>query len=99
MKNSSSNTMISETLRVTWKFIRRVGYGRTPETYCSYLAENENHKHKLRTVEGTKLFDILAKTIVSKTNRYDYMVFIDGMYHKDKLIYVTNFRKVVTFFK
>jgi len=82
--------MDRETLRVTWKFIRRVGYGRTPETYCTYIAENENHKHKLRTVEGTKLFEILEKTIVSKTDRYEFKVFVDGMYYKNKLLFITN---------
>jgi len=82
--------MDRETLRVTWKFIRRVGYGRTPETYCTYVAENENHKHKLRTVEGTKLFEILEKTIVSKTDRYEFKVFVDGMYYKNKLLFITN---------
>jgi len=60
--------MRRETLRVTWKFIRRSGYKstRTPFTYCSYIIENENHKHKLKTIEGTKLFNILKETSVSK---------------------------------
>jgi len=89
--------MERETLRVTWKFIRRSGYKstRTPETYCSYIAENKNHKHKLKTIEGTKLFDILSTTTISKSNdHYEYEILIDGMYRDGKLLYVTNFRKM-----
>lgn len=85
--------MERETLRVTWKIIRRAGYGRTPSTYCSYIAENEKHSHRLKTVEGTKLFDLLQKYVVSKfIDRYDVKIYVDGMYHKGKLLYVTNFR-------
>lgn len=85
--------MERETLRVTWKIIRRAGYGRTPSTYCSYIAENEKHSHRLKTVEGTKLFEFLQKYVVSRhIDRYDVKVYIDGMYHKGKLVYVTNFR-------
>jgi hypothetical protein len=88
--------MEHETLQVTWKIIRRTGYvcSRTKETYCSYITENKNHKHKLKTVEGTKLFDILASTVVSKLDKYEFKVYVDGVYHKGKLLYVTNFRKI-----
>ena len=84
--------MISEVLTVTWKFIRNVGY-RTPEAYCTYIAENENHKHKLKTVEGTKLFEILKNSRLNRklTNESSKnIVIIDGMYYKNKLIYITN---------
>ena len=85
-----------ETLRVTWKMVTRAGYGRTKKTYCRYVAENSNHKHKLRTVHGTKLFDILEKTVVShkplSSNRFGQLVFIDAAYLKGKLIFITNFR-------
>ena len=85
--------MECETLRVTWKIIRRAGHGRTPETYCSYIAENENRAHRLKTVEGTRLFNILDSTVVSpNAERYAFKVLIDGMYHHNKLIYITNFR-------
>jgi len=86
--------MDKETLQITWKFIRRAGYGRTPKTYCSYIAENENHKHRLMTIENTELFEILKSTIISKTDRYEFKVLIDGMYSNGKLLYVTNFRKI-----
>lgn len=79
-----------EILQVTWKFIRRKGYGRTPETYCSYIVENKNHKHKLKTVEGTKLFELLQKNTVSANEKYENKIVVDGMYQKGKLIYVTN---------
>ena len=81
--------MTTEILTVTWKFIRNVGH-RTPEAYCSYIAKNENHKHKLKTIEGTKLFEILKTTTVSINEKYEKKVVIDGMYHKNKLIYITN---------
>jgi hypothetical protein len=81
--------MTSEVLTVTWKFTRNIGY-RTPEAYCSYIAENENHKHKLKTVEGTKLFKILKTTTVSANEEYEKKVVINGMYHNNKLIYITN---------
>ncbi len=88
--------MTRETLRVTWKFIRRSGYKstRTPNTYCSYIIENENHKHKLKTYEGTQLFDILKETTITKNNISEFEVLVDGIYLNDKLVYVTNFRKV-----
>jgi hypothetical protein len=85
----------TETLQVVWKIIRRpYPCCRTKEIYCSYIAENKNHKHKLKTVEGTKLFDILASTVVSKLDKYEYKVYLDGVYHDGKLLYVTNFRKI-----
>lgn len=83
--------MRRETLKVTWKIIRRKGYGRTPETYCSYIAENENHKHRLRTSGGSKLFEMLQRTVIS-TGRADNDVLVDGMYRDDELQFVTNFR-------
>jgi hypothetical protein len=88
--------MERETLRVTWKFVRRSGYAstRTPETYCSYVIENKNHRHRLKTVKGTKLFEILKDTSISKLNNYEYEVLVDGIYHNGKLLYVTNFRKM-----
>lgn len=88
--------MERETLRVTWKFVRRSGYPstRTPETYCTYIAENKNHKHRLKTIKGTKLFDILSSTTVSKGNEYEHEVLVDGIYKNGKLIYVSNFRRI-----
>jgi hypothetical protein len=81
-------------LKVTWKIIRRAGYGRTKETYCSYIAEGSKHKHKLRTVEGTKLFEILQETVVphnpGKLERFDKGVYVDGVYRDGKLLYVKN---------
>lgn len=82
--------METEALKVTWKIIRRKGYGRTPETYCSYIAENNNHSHRLKTREGTKLFEMLEKTVCSKNDKYLHKVMIDGIYHHDKLLYITN---------
>jgi len=84
--------MERQTLRVTWKIIRRAGHGRTKHTYCSYIAENGKHKHRLKTTEGTKLFEILRDNIISKTDRYAFKVLVDGVYHKGELQYVTNFR-------
>jgi hypothetical protein len=76
--------------------VTRAGYGRTKKTYCRYVAENSRHKHKLKTVEGTVLFDILEKTVVShnplSSNRFQNLVFIDAAYLKGKLIFITNFR-------
>jgi len=84
-----------ETLRIVKKMIRRpYPYMRTPKTYCSYIAENENHKHKLRVYEGSELFDILASTTISKDPKYFWRVFIDGVYANDKLISITNPRKL-----
>lgn len=74
--------------------IRRAGYGRTKHTYCNYVAENQNHKHKLKTVEGTTLFDILAKTVIQhnpdKNDRFDKIVFLDAVYHNNRLLYIKN---------
>ena len=84
--------MERETLKVTWKIIRRAGHGRTKHTYCSYIAENEKHQHRLKTVEGTRLFEMLEKTVASKSDRYETKVYLDGMYHNGDLVYVTNFR-------
>lgn len=83
-----------EELKVTWKFIRRKGYGRTPATYCSYIAENKNHRHRLRTNEGTVLFEMLQTTTISKRPEYMYSVLVDGTYCNDKLITITNPRKL-----
>jgi hypothetical protein len=83
----------TETLKITWKFIRRKGYGRTPATYCSYVAENEKHKHRLKTVEGTKLFKLLQDTrIARKPNHpaYASSILIDISYCGDKVISITN---------
>ena len=83
--------MKRETLKVTWKIIRRKGYGRTPETYCSYIVENKNRKHRLRTNIGTKLFELLNNVFVSKSGTAEIQM--DGMYIEDRLMYVCNFRK------
>ncbi len=82
--------MKRETLKVTWKFIRRKGY-RTPEAYCSYIVENKNRKHRLRTNVGTRLFELLNNVLVSKSGTAEIQM--DGMYVGDKLMYVCNFRK------
>lgn len=87
--------MNNETLRVTWKYIRWAGQGRTPISYCTYIAENENHSHKLRTKEGTKLFDLLKKTRIYKDREQAvHELLLEGVYENDKLLYVTNFRKI-----
>ena len=83
--------MKRETLKVTWKIVRRKGHGRTPETYCSYIVENEKRRHRLKTFLGTTLFDLLDTTYVSKRGVAE--VQMDGMYVGDKLMYVCNFRK------
>lgn len=86
---------IIEKLQVTWKIIRRTyPYSRTPKTYCSYIAENEKHKHRMRTFEGTKLFELLQTTTISKNPKYSYSVFVDGTYYGDKLVSITNPRKL-----
>jgi hypothetical protein len=81
-------------LKVTWKMIRRAGYGRTKETYCTYIAENGKYRHKLRTEEGTKLFEILAATVIShnpkKVLRFSSDVYVDGVYKGGNLLYVKN---------
>jgi len=87
----------TETLRITGKIIRKGRECGMSEHYYSYIAENKNHKHKLKTIEGTKLFEILKTTIVSKVDdRYNYKVYIDGVYYKGDLLYVTNFRKILS---
>lgn len=86
--------MKRETLKVTWKIIRRKGHGRTPESYCNYIIENENHKHRLKTKEGTKLFDILDNTTILKEGSINEEVLVDGIYWGKKLLFVTNFRKI-----
>lgn len=83
--------MRRETLKVTWKIVRRKGHGRTPETYCNYVAENETHKHRLRTEVGTKLFEMLDSSVILKKGG-NKEVLMDGMYMGDKLMYVCNFR-------
>ena len=95
--------MITECLKVTQKFIRKANIdsgGRTPLTYCSYIAENSNHKHKLKTIEGTKLFDLLKNTVVShnklKSDRFDNVISIEGVYYKNNLICIKNPRILST---
>ena len=83
--------MKRETLKVTWKFVRRKGYGRTPETYCSYIVENEKRKHRLRTNLGTRLFELLNSIYISESATAELQM--DGMYIGDNLMYVCNFRK------
>jgi hypothetical protein len=81
-------------LKVTWKIIRRAGYGRTKHTYCTYVIENENHKHKLKTIEGTKLFEFLQNTVIchdpDKADRFNTAIFVDAIYRDDKLLYIKN---------
>lgn len=87
--------MKRETLRVVWKFIRRKEYGRIPKTYCDYIIENKNHKHRLKTKEGTKLFELLDNTVIYKKSGTNHEVFVDVIYdNNDNLLYITNFRKI-----
>lgn len=81
-----------ETLKVTWKFVRKAGYKstRTPVSYCTYIAKNENHTHKLKTIDGTKLFNLLSSVRLSDNTE----IHIDGVYRDDKLYYITNPRIV-----
>ena len=84
-----------EPLKVTWKIVRRpYSYTRTPKAYCTYIAENENHKHRLRAEKGTELFNMLSTTVVSKDPRYFYSIYVDGVYYNNNLVRVTNPRKV-----
>jgi len=85
-----------ETLKVVWKFIRRKGYSstRTPETYCDYIIENENHSHRLKTYERTELFKLLQSTRISKDDKFMWTLLVDGVYNDGKLISVTNPRKI-----
>lgn len=83
--------MKTETLTITKKIIRRKGYGRTSATYCKYIAENQNHSHTLRTFEGTELFDILSKTVISKhVERFEKQVVVDAEYFNNALVRVIN---------
>jgi hypothetical protein len=83
--------MIIETLRITWKMIRRAGWGRTKHTYCRYVAENKNHWHTLHVEEGTKLFNLLSTTIISHyTERYEKHLYVDGIYYKNVLVKIFN---------
>lgn len=82
-------------LRVVWKIIRRKGYGRTPATYCKYIVENENHRHELRISEGTELFDLLSKTIISKSeDYYEKHLYVDCVYYNNVLVKVINPRVI-----
>jgi hypothetical protein len=85
-----------ETLRVVWKIIRRTGYPstRTAETYCDYIVENNNHKHRLKTYERTELFKLLQSTRISKDNKFIGSLLVDGIYINGKLISITNPRKI-----
>jgi hypothetical protein len=58
------------------------------------MAENENHKHRLKTIEGTKLFEMLQNTTISKKPEYLWSVFVDATYYGDKLVSITNPRKL-----
>lgn len=83
-----------EILKVTWKIIRRKGYGRTPTTYCTYIAENKKHKHRVRTYEGSELFKLLSTTVISKHPKYLSFVLVEGIYINGKLISIANPKKV-----
>ncbi len=84
----------TETFKVVKKIIRRKGYGRTPKTYCTFVIENENHQHRMRTYEHTELFKLLESTTISKNPNYMYSIYVDGVFYNDKLVSVTNPRKV-----
>lgn len=86
--------MIRKKLRITWKIIRKEGQSRNVNTYCTYIAENEEHKHRLKTIENTKLFELLENTIILKKGSDNTNLYIDGIYRNNKLIFVTNFRKM-----
>ncbi len=73
---------------------RPYSYMRTPVAYCTYIAENETHKHRLRTEKGSKLFQLLESTTISKNPKYSCAVYVDGNYCGDKLISITNPRKL-----
>lgn len=87
--------MDTEELKVTWKYIRWKGQGRTPLSYCTYIAENKKHKHRLKAREGSELFELLKNTRIYKNSTIEQKkVLVDGVYDPNgKLIYVTNFRK------
>jgi hypothetical protein len=87
--------MKTETLRVTWKIIRRAGYGKTKKTYCKYIAENTNHKHELRAEENTELFKLLSSTVVSSNSeRYSKLLFVDAEYYGNALVKIKNPRNM-----
>ncbi len=81
-------------LKITWKLIRRAGYGRTKDTYCTYIAEDKDHKHRLKTIEGTKLFDLLQSIKIGRDKdhpeRFEKSVFVDGVYYNNKLLCIKN---------
>ena len=85
----------TETLVVTWKIIRRpYQCSRTPKTYCTYIIENENHKHKKRAYDDSELFKLLASTRIFKDSDYSEKIYVDCTYADDKLISVANPRKL-----
>lgn len=84
--------MTRETLRVTWKIIRRAGQGRNVNTYCSYIVENNKYKHKLKTIKGTKLFDLLENNMICVNELNKHNIYVDGVYKNNKLICVSNAR-------
>jgi hypothetical protein len=86
-----------ETLRVTWKMIRRSGYPstRTPQTYCDFIIENEKHKHRRMVYEKSELFKLLSSTTISKNPKYSSYVIVEGIYNGDKLIGLINPKKIV----
>lgn len=81
-----------ETLRVTWKYIRWAGQGRTPKTYCHYVIENDNHKHKLKVFEKSALFKLLHETRIYKDPNQGYQLLVDGIYKDGRLLYIQNHR-------
>ncbi len=87
--------LTTETLRVTWKYIRWAGQGRTPTSYCTYVIENKKHKHRLKVREGSNLFELLKTTRIYKNqNKCEHELLVDGHYNDSKLAYVTNPRKM-----
>ena len=85
--------MRRETLMVTWKLVTKKGYGRTPETYCTYIVKNKKRKHRLKTFLGTYLFELLNTTYVSRGGIASDEIQMDGIYREDNLLFVCNFRK------
>lgn len=83
-----------EVLKITWKIIRRKGYGRTPTTYCTYIAENKKHTHRMRVYEGSELFKLLSTTVISKHSKYHSSVYVTGTYVDGKLVSINNPQKV-----
>lgn len=82
-----------ETLKVTKKIIRKAGYGRLKKTYFEYIIENNKHKYKLKTKEGTKLFNMLNENPIYK-NTNNSEIIMDGVFKKNKFLYVKNFRLI-----